>query len=307
MKLQAIRYFIAVVEAGGFRAAANAIQVSQSVVTAALQQLERELGAPLLHRSRRGVIPTPFGRAFLERARTIDRESRKALEEIAQLRGHWEGSVCFATSPAVGIRVIPAAIRAFRERLPDIRVRCVDGMYPGVLGGLRDGQLDFAIGPYSQTQLEAPFVAERLLLADVVIACQRQHPKRNASSLMDLADCEWVLSAGAGGTGFLIERAFQQAGLGGLKVGMVCESPMALPGIVALSDMLGTLPRAVLDDTRWRQQLTMIPIRERLPVPPIGILRRNDMALTPAAAELITWVRHFASKLGDPASRDALN
>lgn len=298
MKLQAIRYFIAVVEAGGFRAATSTVHVSQSAMTAALQQLEEELGAPLLHRSKRGVTPTQFGRAFLDRARTIERESRKAREEIAQLRGHWEGTVSFATSPAIGISIIPAVIRAFRERFPAIRVRCVDGLYPGVLGGLRDGHLDFAISPCALEQLEAPFVAELLLPADVVIVCRRDHPLRKAQSLLELADCEWVISTGAGGAGALIQQAFEHAGLQGLKVGLVCESFMALPGVLALSDMMGTLPRAVLDDTRWRQELAIVPIRERLPAPQIAILRRDDIPLTPASSELISWVKHFASKLG---------
>ncbi len=298
MKLQAIRYFIAVVEAGGFRAATTSAHASQSAITAALQQLEEELGAPLLHRSKRGVIPTQFGRAFLDRARVIERETRKAREEIAQLRGHWEGTVSFATSPAIGIRVIPAVVRAFRERFPAIRLHCVDGLYPGVLGGVRDGRLDFAIGPCAADQFGPPFIVEPLLPADVVIVCRRGHPKRNAQSLSELAGSEWVISTSAGGPGALVQQAFQHAGIEGLQVGLMCESFIALPGIIALSDMFGTLPRAVLDDTRWRQQLAIVPIRERLLVPQIAILRCDDIPLTPAATELISWVRHFASKVG---------
>ena len=71
-----------------------------------------------------------------------------------------------------------------------------------------------------------------------------------------------------------------------------------MPGVLALSDMMGTLPRAVLDDTRWRQELAIVPIRERLPARQIAILRRDDIPLTPASSELISWVKHFASKLG---------
>lgn len=296
MKLQDIRYFIAVVDSGGFRAAAKIVPVSQSAMSAALQRLEDELGAPLLLRTKKGVIPTRFGRAFLARARTIERESRKAREEIAQLRGHWEGTVAFATSPAFGIGIVPAVVKAFRERFPAIRLRCVDGLYPGTLSSLRDGALDFAIGPCDLGHIEQPFVAEPLLPADVVIVCCRDHRKAQATSLADLADCEWAITSRPGSTGALIEEAFRSTGLAGLKVGMVCESFMALPGVIAMTDMLGTVPRAILDGTRWRDQLAIVPVRERLPSPINSILRRDDIPLTPAAEELISWVRHFATK-----------
>lgn len=306
MKLQAIRYFIAVVDHGGFRAAAKEIPISQSAMTAALQQLEEELGAPLLFRTKKGVIPTQFGRAFLERARAIEHESQKAREEIAQLRGHWEGTVAFATSPAVGIGIIPAVVKEFRERFPAIRLRCVDGLYPGILTGLRDRTLDFAIGPCDLDRLEPPFVADPLLRGDVVIVCRRDHRLRTATTLAELTECEWAISSGPGGVGAFIEQAFRASGLDGLKVGMICESFMALPGVIAMSDMMGTLPRAIFENTRWRDQLVIIPMREPLPAPTVAILRRGDIPLTPGAEELIGWIRHYAAKLdrADPRGLD---
>ena len=295
MKLQAIRYFIAVVDAGGLRAATKTLPISQSTLTVALRQLEDELGAPLLHRSKRGVIPTQFGRAFLEHARIIDRESRKAREKVAQLRGHWEGTVSYATSPAISLSIVPPAIRAFRKRFPAIQLRCVDGMYPSTLSALRDGLLDFAIGPCNTEDLDELFVSEPLRPADPVIICRRDHPLRKARALAELRDCEWAIFGNAAGGG-IIEQAFGDAGLGGVKIGMICESFMALPGIVALTDMLGVLPRQVLDDTRWREHLATVRTEPPLPAPQVSVLRRTDIPLTPAATELLGWIRHFANQ-----------
>lgn len=293
MKLQAIRYFIAVVDAGGLRAATRTLPVSQSTLSAALHQLEVELGAALLHRTKRGVIPTQFGRAFLEHARIIDRESRKAREKIAQLRGHWEGSVSCATSPAFSLSVLPYAIRAFRKSFPAIELRCVDGMYPSTLRSLRDGLLDFAIGPCNTEELDELFVSEPLRPIDPVIVCRRDHPMRKAQSLGDLRDCEWAIFGNAAGGG-VVEQTFRQNGLGDVKMGITCESFMALPGIVALTDMFAVLPRQVLDDTRWRSQLAIVQLRVPLPELFVAVVRRADIPLTPAAAELLSWIRHFA-------------
>lgn len=295
MKLQAIRYFIAVVDAGGLRAATTSLPVSQSTLTVALQQLEDELGAPLLHRSKRGVIPTQFGRAFLEHARIIDRESRKARETVAQLRGHWEGTVSYAASPAILLGVVPPAIRAFRRHYPAIQLRCVDGMYPRTLSALRDGLLDFAIGPCDTKDLDKLFVSEPLRPTYPVVVCRRDHPLRNARGLDELQDCEWAIFGNAAGGG-IIEEAFSRVSLGEVKIGMICESFFALPGIIALTDMLGVLPRQILEETGWRGKLATLQISPPLPAPQVSVLRRVDIPLTPAATELLSWLRHFAQQ-----------
>lgn len=295
MKLHAIRYFIAIVESGGFRSAARQLFVSQSALTAAVRQLEEEFGAPLLVRASSGVVPTRFGRVFLERARFIDRESQRAREEIAQLRGHWEGSVSFATSPGVGVEIVPPALRAFRKDFPSISIRCIDGLYPAVLAHLRDGSIDFAVGPCEGGDLEPPFVSEPLFNSEVVVAARRDHPNAQATSLRELVDCEWIAWGTPRGPDTIVRVAFDAEGLPPPKIGMVCESFLALPGIVAETSMLGPVPRVMLKDTRYRDHLTIVPTRERLPSPTISVIRL-DQPITPATETLIGWIRHFASK-----------
>jgi len=72
MKLSQLRNFIAVVEAGTVRQASRNLNLSQSSISKSLQQLEAELGTEMLHRSMRGVAPTPAGKALLSRAKAIE-------------------------------------------------------------------------------------------------------------------------------------------------------------------------------------------------------------------------------------------
>ena len=77
--LTQLRYFMAVAEAGSMTAAAQSLSVTQSTVSAAIAQLEHEVGQPLFLRlARRGLELTPAGRrlrsralGFLEDARTL--------------------------------------------------------------------------------------------------------------------------------------------------------------------------------------------------------------------------------------------
>lgn len=294
MKLSTLQALIHVEELGSIRAAAQEMHMSQPALTAAIQQLEDELNAPLLMRTKQGATLTRFGQAFMGHARLIVAESRRAREEVDQLRGSWEGQVHFSTSPAVALSVLPKALQPFAEKYPGVRVYCRDGLYPGVTPALRDGSLDFALTPVHRLEVEPDLVAEPLFSTEIVIACHRDHPLREATSLAQLAQCRWVLSSAPRGPGAVVEEAFARNGLPAPTRAMVCESFLALPGIIANSDMMATLPRMVFELNTFRPQLCAVPVRESLPSPIVHVLRRHDLPLTPAAQHLIGWIRHHA-------------
>lgn len=305
MKLQTLQALIQVEELGSIRAAAQEVALSQPALTAAIQQLEEELRAPLLVRTRQGATLTAFGRAFMRHARLIVAESRRAKEEIDQLRGHWEGSVRFSTSPAVALSILPLALQQFAHAHPQVQVHVRDGLYPGITPSLRDGTLDFGITPVHKLDLESDLVADPLFTTEIVIACHREHPLRHATRMAELAGCDWVFSSALRGPGAVIEETFAIAGLGPPRRGMVCESFLSLPGIVARSMLMATLPRMVFEMNSFRPELCQVPVTDRLPRPTVSLVRRHDLPLTPAASNLIGWIQHYALKGDGGASPGA--
>lgn len=297
MKLPTLQALLHVEALGSIRAAAQAMHLSQPALTAAIQQLEDELGAPLLVRTKQGAGFTEFGRAFLPRARVILAESRRAREEIGQLRGAWEGSIRFSSSPAVGLSLLPLVVPRFRAEHPGIAITFRDGLYPGITPALRDGSLDFGLTPVHRLDLEADLLAEPLFVTEVVIVCRRDHPLRGARSLKELAGCEWVLSSGPRGPGAVVDEAFAGCGLPPPPRALVCESFLALPGLVANSTWMATVPRLLFDLNAFRDQLVQVPVQEQLPSPTVHVVRRHDLPLTPAAQKLIGWIRHHAQAL----------
>ena len=69
MEIRQLEYFVAVAEEANFTRAAQRIHVAQPAVSAQIQRLEREIGLPLLDRTRRTVRLTAAGRAMLPHAR----------------------------------------------------------------------------------------------------------------------------------------------------------------------------------------------------------------------------------------------
>ena len=78
----------------------------------------------------------------------------------------------------------------------------------------------------------------------------------------------------------------------------MCESFLALPGVVAHSDLLTTMPRTLYERNAFKDQLCSIPLQDALPNPTIYVLRRHDLPVTPAAAGLIRWIQHHALQTG---------
>ena len=284
-------------ELGSIRAAAQKMNLTQPALTAAIQQLEAELKAPLLVRSRQGVTFTNFGQAFLKHAKLMVAQSRRAQDEIAQLRGHWEGTVKMAISPAIGLGLLPHALRQFTQQYPNVKVHCRDGLYPSIAPAVRDGTLDFALTPVHRVDLESDLVAEPLYSSQVVIVSGVSHPLSRATRLRQLQDCEWVLSSTSRGPGAVIEEAFQKAGLSPPRVRMLCESFLALPAVVAASDdWMTTMPQVLFENCSFKDQLCALPIEDALPSPLICMVRRHDLPLTPAAMQIVGWIQHFALK-----------
>src|SRR6185437_15203554 len=120
MKLSQFRDVVAIAERGSLRAAARHLRLAQPALTRSIRELERELGSPLFERQARGMMLTPVGTVFVERAKAVLSEVRRAREEAEQLHGGTRGSVVAGLSIAAHLALLPAALRSFRARYPDV-------------------------------------------------------------------------------------------------------------------------------------------------------------------------------------------
>ncbi len=294
MRLNQIRDFVSIVEAGSIRAAARAQGVSHPAMTKSLRQLEDELHVQLIRRSTRGVVPTPSGRAFLGRARAIQAEVRKAEEELHELSGEAGGTVSISVSPAAAALLAPEAIAEFLHSHPQTRMRIVEGTPSALASLVRDETLDFALGNRS-AKLDAGLKFRALLHIPMVVAGRRGHPLRGARSLRELADARWIglYPPGAGG---MVERAFAAAGLPFPQRYITCESYVFAFELLAKTDALMPLPTKLFA-VQFSRELAEIPLKEPFPSMVLGMCTRAETRLTPLATALARSVTEVARRL----------
>lgn len=163
MKHHQLRALAAIAEHGSLRAVARAIHLSQPALTKAIRELELDLGVPLVTRNARGAQLTRCGQAVYARARLILAEMQHARDDVIQLSGGKEGALACALTPLMSLGFLPAALDAFRQRMPTIRLDVREGFLDTALPRLRDGSLDFVIAIVDATRLSPEFAFRPLL------------------------------------------------------------------------------------------------------------------------------------------------
>jgi DNA-binding transcriptional LysR family regulator len=123
MDLRRLRLFLAVVDEGGFTAAARAQHTAQPGVSLAVRELEQELGTPLLVRSRAGVQLTAAGEALVGPARQALRDVDTAAAAVAAVTGLVAGRLDVASLPTLAADPMADLVGRFRRAHPGVLVR----------------------------------------------------------------------------------------------------------------------------------------------------------------------------------------
>jgi len=114
--------FVRAVEAGGFSAAARALDMTPSAVSKQIRRIEDRLGIRLFHRTTRNVQPTEAGQAYYERCARILRDIEEAEDEASSLTTQPRGTLRIAITVSFGRVEILPRINQFMRRYPDIKI-----------------------------------------------------------------------------------------------------------------------------------------------------------------------------------------
>lgn len=168
-RLDAMRTFVAIVDAGSFSAAAKQLGVSVPAISRRLSGFEERLGTPLLHRTTRSIERTEYGQIYYDRATRILSEIEEVELELAGMRNAPAGLLRVAAPSVFGRTFVAPVIPEFLSKYPRVRVdlslvRQVDSAEPGIdaaiqLGASGEGARDQgsrALGSFRQVLCAAP-------------------------------------------------------------------------------------------------------------------------------------------------------
>ncbi|MEM9565827.1 MAG: LysR family transcriptional regulator [Actinomycetota bacterium] len=212
MDLRQLQAFLAVVEHGGFTAAARATHTVQSNISTHVARLERELEATLIDRST--GRPTEEGEAVLTRVRRIQTELASLQADVSSLRGSPRGTVRLGIIGTTARWLTPILAEELARELPDIHLVVAEGTTRALELRLLDGELD--IGLVGLPVEDSEIRTTALFDEDHIVVGPDDHPLANHEGPIDLAElAKHKLLLAAPGTPFRqeIDETFRARGL----------------------------------------------------------------------------------------------
>ena len=145
MEMQQIRCFVALAELRNFTRAAEVCNVTQPAFSRAIQQLEHELGGPLVNRERGNFHLTELGRMMLPYLSEIA-ERAKSARDLARAATRLEsGKLRIGALCTIGAQVLADLILRFTMAHPQVAISMIEDEAPRMLELLERGELEIAV------------------------------------------------------------------------------------------------------------------------------------------------------------------
>ena len=298
--LRDLNILLAVVECGSMARAARDLAVSQPVISKTIADLEEELGVRLLDRSRRGIAPTPYGRALLKRSVAAFDELRQGVKEIEFLAEPTAGEVRIGALAAMVAGLLPAVIAQMRLRYPHLAIHVMQMLTsPRLYDSLYDRDVDFVIGRVLNRPLQPDLNAESLFDEPLFVVSGIDSPftTRRKLAIADLIDEPWVLPQPQTEVGALVADVFHASSSQVPRNAVVCSSIEISMSLLSTGRFLAVLPLSILRFSLQRGAIKTLPIKVPVQVRPVGIVTLRDRTLSPAAELFINNIRETAKRL----------
>lgn len=286
-RLRQLRAFCRVAETGSITKASEALDLTPSVVSLHVRELEEEVETTLFDRTRRTIALSPAGERLYMLAeplvRRMDALSADSVEEIGDVIAN---RLHFGASQAVAAFVLPKYLRHFQRLYPEMRLRVSVCHVRDGVQRIRDDDLEFMFGADATwLQHEDDMVYHHVAWYDYVLITAPDHPlagRENVTleeavtwpAVLPSADMDHQRSKESASRYFGVDWnvAIEVSRWGVLKLYVEHGLGISLVPSVCLSE----------DD-----ELSAIPLTDSFPVRSYGVIVRRGKFLTPATRRLI--------------------
>ncbi len=193
MEIKQIQYFLSVVEAGSFSAAADELYISQSSLSKRIIALEKDLDVDLFDRSKRRISLTAAGQAFHKHALDFHEIHKSMLDDLREYRKSTP-PLSIAAIPVIAQYGITSYIAQFKNTYPHIHFNLEEREASTVLPALSQHKYDLAfvrdygLEPDQYSILEV--VKDKLTVA---VSKSHKLADRKSLSLAELSDENFVM------------------------------------------------------------------------------------------------------------------
>ncbi|WP_080876056.1 LysR family transcriptional regulator [Oceanobacillus timonensis] len=184
--------FHTLIETGNFTETGLKLNLTQSSITHAINNLEKELDLSLIIRNRNNIILTSDGKMVYEHVSKMLQEQQKLENTVANLKNLIGGTITVGVLPSISLVLLPKVLSYFEQHYPDVTIRLMEGDYDQIENWLRHGVVDigFIAKPASEN------VVFHFIFEDVLQCIMaKEHPLATEKhlTLNQLKNERWIM------------------------------------------------------------------------------------------------------------------
>jgi len=276
--LRQMRAFASLARHGRFRTAASAFNLSQSALSSAIRQMERELGNTLFDRTTRRVELTVAGRALLPEVERLLADIDRVLRDTQSAGEAQRGRVVIASIFSIATDVLPTIIHEFKVSHPNVRVDLLDFTASQVQSSVHNATADMGI--CARSELDGDLEFELLVVDPFVAIVPARHSlaKSREISLENLVRHPFLAMVKGTQIRGMVDTAMRRRGLH-VNPAYEAAQPATILAMVAANLGVSVLPKRTLSGARGLIRDLEEPGFDR----ELGVVTRAGQTMTPAA------------------------
>lgn len=278
LKIQHLRQFLLAADHGSFRLAAEGTFRSQAAVSAAMQDLEQQLGAPLFEPGKRAQL-TPLGASVAPLFRELLATHDRVLDAARQFGLGSQGPVSLAVMPSLADEWLPRLLERYARSHPAIRIRAIDEPSQDVHRLVLSGEVQVGVAGQVPRTAEVAFAP---VARDAFgLVCRKSHPLARRRGPVP-----WSALAG--------ERLIGNATFDTLRnrqLGSAIDDPFMVVSnraslLASVVSGLGVTVLPVLARPAASTGLAFVPLAGPTVERIVGVLSRKEESLLPSVAAM---------------------
>ena len=297
-----LEFFIALARARHFGRAAEELGITQPTLSAAIKQLEDQLGVMLVQRGSRFQGLTPEGERVLEWARRIAGDARTMREEMKAARYGLSGHVRIAAIPTA-LAMTPRLTTPFREKHPGVTFSILSRTSIEVLSLLGNFEIDAGITYLDNEPLgqvtSVPLYSERYQL---ITAAGNEFADRPTVSWAEVATIPLCLLTPDMQNRRIINQHLEEAGTAARPT-LESNSMIVLFSHIRTGKWSSIMPLNLAETFGFSEPIRAIPIVEPDARHLVGLVAARREPHTPLVAALLDEAMALADDLGGGSGR----
>ena len=289
-----LRQVVGIDRAGSFSRASKNLNVSQSTLTKAVLDVEQDIGFALFHRTAKGVVSTPEGREFLNRAARIVADFDMLVDDAKSRKVESDNVLRVGISPSSVEGLFNNSVPVLLKERPEINLTMIGVTIERGVRLVKRGDIDMLFAPMIYLQGEKELEIQQVASIEVVLFCRKGHPilKVERPSPMDVQAYKVIYSEPNVPFPSSVSDKLFGEGNDPTRRLQVVENFSVVAETVAVTNLIGVVGRKYAESRTFSGRFALVETEIFFPLD-IGVARIDQRLLGPASRAMLDVLKRY--------------